>query len=955
MRKRILIGFCVTLLILLPVLSALSELDMDEGNCPTLAVFYVPAASKGTLEAIAANYTVRMIMARWNGKQNKYVQRTDSTAGTLQAADDAFKYENLFNKAGSEGNDTIKNFKAVKKALNKQDCDIWFVVPSKAVRNFISNSNLMEQLRELTKGTSSRIHIVFFSKEECDLDENTALGALTRDVAVECTTVLPDFQASKANGRAHNGSYFIASLFSKAPLDLPVSDEENTYSFTPNADGKAFVLICWNGASGDYAVKNASGQDVVQDSAFSIRPEKGEITYTGCMATGLEKGADYSVSLPEGAEASVRVYWYPDLDSIQPSLDPTDIQYGENTIQLSVADNLNQPDSFQIQFDFRKDDGEITNPSTALNENQMGWTARLNTSTSNATVTIVPRLCLKTADQNLVYEWVGNSVTQVLQSGTVELQPEAPEALTLYYYQDHMGQLRLSWDQFFAYNKSDESLQFNVESANDSGDSNGITVQHDKSGFTLKLNSSAVSEGSCDLVLTGKDKQHTLSVYRKDMAPLLNETITVEVSPTEPFSEESDSEEFTSDEDFSEKVHAGKAVEVTVTIPADTVAAWQEAAGQIEKGFPPLEDLVLEGKILSDDNDEEENGDETGQEDASTNHLEPNPLDGSRYGSVSLPTDANAEPGYKTVRASLHTGSGSFNLLLSNEPEFELINEPPRPAKESSEKEIRLEGLPWNYQTKDNLLELLFETDQPFDLFQDPEESLVKITLSIDNTDGLEMPDIETKEGDEAGEVSTEWKVDLTDSDSSIPIKVLTPGKHTITLTASDGIDRQEEPPTIIVQVEIYSIILRYASYAAAGLLAFLLILILIRIIVQARKPKFGNIQIRCYAGMDDDQERGREILSKCRPVPLKQYGKKPVTLSTVMVLTRQPALSAESSAIADDIQLLPTRHNELNLIFGKDARQKIGRHDKRQLITPGGHYRMRIGNTYIQLENYRG
>ena len=953
MRKRFLIRFCVTLLILLPVLSALSELDMDEGNYPTLAVFYVPAASKGSPEALAANYTVRMIMARWNGKQNKYVQRTDSTAGALQAADDAFKYENLFNKAGSEGNDTIKNFKAVKKVLNKQDCDIWFVVPSKAVRNFISNSSLMEQLRELTQGTSSRIHVVFLSKEECALDENTALGALTRDVAVECTTVLPDFQANKANGWAHNGLYFIASLFGKAPLDLPVSAEENVCRFTPKADGKAFVLIRWDGGAGDHAVKNASGQDVVLDSAFSIRPEKGEISYTGCMATGLEKGAGYSVNLPEGAAASVRIFWYPDLDSIQPSLDPLEIQYGENTVQLSVADNLNQPDSFQVQFDFRKDDGEITNPSTVLNEKQNGWTARLNTSTANTTVTIVPRLYLKTADQNLVFEWTGNSVTKVLESGAVELQPEAPEELTLYYYQDHMGRLNLSWDKFFAYNKSDESLQFNVEPANDSGDSS-IRIQPDKSGFTLELNSSEVSEGPCDLVLTGKDKKHTLSVYRKDMAPLLNETITVEVSPTEPFSEESDSEGFSSDGEFSEKVHAGMAVEVKVTIPADTVAAWQEASGQIEKAFPSLEDLILESKLLSDETDGTESIEEAGQENTETNRLESNSLDGSMCGSVTLPTDANAESGSKTVRASLHTGDGSFTLLLSNEPEFELINEPPYPAKEyPSEKEIRLEGFPWNYQAKDNLLELLFGTDQPFDLFQDPEGSLVKITLSVDNTDGLEMPDITTKEEDETGEMPAGWTVELTDEFSSnIAIRVLTPGKHKISLSASDGVS-DSDPLT--VQVEIYSIILRYASYAAAGLLAFLLILILIRIIIQARKPKFGNIQIRCYAGMDDDQERGREILSKCRPVPLKQYGKKPVTLSTVMVLTRQPALSAESSAIADDIQLLPTRHNELNLIFGKDARQKIGRHDKRQLITPGGHYRMRIGNTYIQLENYRG
>jgi len=81
-------------------------------------------------------------------------------------------------------------------------------------------------------------------------------------------------------------------------------------------------------------------------------------------------------------------------------------------------------------------------------------------------------------------------------------------------------------------------------------------------------------------------------------------------------------------------------------------------------------------------------------------------------------------------------------------------------------------------------------------------------------------------------------------------------------------------------------------------------------------------------------------------------FGKKPVTLTTALILTRQPPMDQEISKVTDDIILLPTKHDELSIRFGKKALEKMGRHEKKELLSRGNTHRMRIGNTYIQIEN---
>ena len=90
--------------------------------------------------------------------------------------------------------------------------------------------------------------------------------------------------------------------------------------------------------------------------------------------------------------------------------------------------------------------------------------------------------------------------------------------------------------------------------------------------------------------------------------------------------------------------------------------------------------------------------------------------------------------------------------------------------------------------------------------------------------------------------------------------------------------------------------------------------------------------------------------MNRCPPVSMECYGKDPVSLTDLLILARQPDPGAEVTAATDDIMLLPTKYGEVNVLFGKKAMERIGRHEKRDLITQNSVYRLRIDNYYIQI-----
>ena len=177
------------------------------------------------------------------------------------------------------------------------------------------------------------------------------------------------------------------------------------------------------------------------------------------------------------------------------------------------------------------------------------------------------------------------------------------------------------------------------------------------------------------------------------------------------------------------------------------------------------------------------------------------------------------------------------------------------------------------------------------------------------------------------------------------------PGTHVIRLSASDGVNTSEVKE---ITVKVYSEVLKYVSYAVAGLAAFLLLLFIILLIRYISKPSYDNIYVRCFSSSDEDQKRAAEIMEKSDPVLMSNFKKKGVLLSTLLILFRQPVLNKEYRQVANDIIVYPAKHNGLSIRFGKGAMKTVGRHEKRETVEQGGSYRMRIGNISILIENVR-
>lgn len=127
-----------------------------------------------------------------------------------------------------------------------------------------------------------------------------------------------------------------------------------------------------------------------------------------------------------------------------------------------------------------------------------------------------------------------------------------------------------------------------------------------------------------------------------------------------------------------------------------------------------------------------------------------------------------------------------------------------------------------------------------------------------------------------------------------------------------------------------------------------------ILIILQKRKPAFGDVQIRCVCADKVSSDNGNEMLQKSRIIPMRRYQKKGVSMDTLMVLGMQPEVPASVLDILKDITVYPYRYEEIRLVFGKNAMAKIGRQTSQEKIPQGNVIRFRIENTYFQIENYR-
>ena len=936
MKKRVLTLICAALLVLLPAVHAGAELDLVRSGdkAEDIVIFYVPATADETIMR-TARYVVQSIHEANSGREiNLY--RTDSNPK------DEFNPQKSISKGAVKGDDEFKVIKGKNiDRFEKKAHEYWVLIPYEASDAFYT-AKVTERFRSLLSKEGAVMHIVLIGDKTKEPSEESALSKLSAECEVDWIRIRSDFQTEtvdekeySSGGTMHTGDYLLALLRGRqCPLDLTVDRDGDNWKFKPVEKTTVLLLIRWEGEPKTVTVTDPEGNLSTEKKEITISQE-GSAGYSVISIDKLGNEKEYTVDAP-GAD-SVKAYYFLDLNTIVPELKlPDQAMIGENTLQLNMG-NLLGAHKLDVIFDiYKNEEKNATGETAEFDSDNNVWTKTINLDKSYKFFKVVPRVYLFMEDGNRVKYWDDVEPDQrMLEVGGVTTLENADKNITLY-YDSHDPELTVrksyEWKEFFSFNPGDfDNLGKEVEVAEELTNA-GLTViktKDSKIEIILKK-SEAKSKDSSEETLSETIKETEtegdITTEKTDKPDVVK--FKLNEHPYELRISLKDVNELREGIRLAiqeETIHVGGKQIITATIDADAIAAWGEASDQIAE-FPALDQIQL---FFADDDGD---GAPMLQQE-----------DGSWQAQKSLSIGVAEAPGSRNIKVQIKMGKNNREESLS----FDVINTPPYLKEEAPEavQKIEMSGWPWNYTPNENLLKVLTGVDNPIDLFSDDEteDYTLSVKVILDNDNGLILPEDAEKQQE------NDWIIELSNKEDSAPITATEPGEHKLTIIASDGVNSSEP---LEISFKVYSVVLRYVSYAALGLAAFLLILVMILIIHHARKPSFDRISIRCFAGADEDVELAKEVLNKSNPVSMMNFGKKPVTLTTALILTRQPPMDQEISKVTDDIILLPTKHDELSIRFGKKALEKMGRHEKKELLSRGNTNRMRIGNTYIQIEN---
>lgn len=896
--KKLLLYVCALVLALLPIMTAGADLIHLNGDATKngIYIYYIPA-TRDNNRITTAKYIAQSIAASQPETPASYGKYNGKSFNKLNE---------IFANGNSDGTGAI-NARLIPQQPESQVCDYWFIVPEEAVNNFIHNSELMNQCRSLLANEDSRAHVVLISDRAVAVPDDSALGALCAEGKTDRIQVSSVFSATELPSSSyedrdiHTGNFFIAALFGQ-PADIPytLSEDGMTRRFTMPETGKALVLSRSLNGAGNTECVDATGNPCEKKDYEISLPKN--IAYTGTLLPKLAGGSEYSVTCQSGAIDSISIYWYPNLSEIKPEVvQGGPWSRGENSIDLTLGNDLGRPEDFVVQFDYQVNDGSAAQVSAEYNAERKLWAKSVTTDTSTETITVNPSVRLHMKDGNKIWEWKGERVVFDVISEGVKKSSQAPENLTLWYDPagKAYGKTSFTWSDFFTYNPEDHP-EFSFELAGESC----VRCEKTENGIVLVASEGEELPESCVLrlvaTLPNEGTDYNLEIRRADIAEIWNAIV------------------ISADKEGKD-VPVGEKGEIRVgaEIPPETLKRLQEAIAQNVIPFP-ADSLILACRS-------DAQGEQTAQ-------LTVNEENEDMKAELTVGIPENMPAGSSSLHAEIRAIDQEM-ALIGKDISFKVVNNPPEMIRSQAvDDEIRMDGFPWAYTKEENLLAKVFGTDKLFDLFSDPETDLVSATVKVNNALQEEI-----------------FSETVHNAEDQTEIAISEPGEYEIILTAYDGVNESEPH---VQKIRVYSIIMRIVSYAAAALAAILLILTIILIIRQIRKPSFEGIKVRAFVSSDEDENTAIEVLNKCRPVSLADFRKSKVSLTTVLLLCRQPELNSENMAAANDITLLPTKHSEISILFGKEAQKLIGRSEKKELLAKGNTYRIRMGNTYIEIEN---
>ena len=975
--KRIFGWLCAVLLFLTPALSALGEeipaADTDE----RLAVFYVHA-SKIPEELSSAKYIIRAVRTKNTGRDIKITRTKGSDVYNTTDNGELSRLTDYNTGLIDLKKDIIIENEELLAELAGTTSDIWMVVPNGAegaCEKVISSQPLAEQFdRLLQDRPRSRIHLILIGDLVQEPKNGTTLAELAAKYPgqVEWIRIKSNFMVQNCgeDDTCHTGDYFLASLFGMSgdslllakPVDLisglPVVPSEQPagtelqqaegrrWSVTLPETGHVFILQRnMNNPAPDPILKDSNNGDRSLESYMLAPPSQNDIVYYSCAVAASLPGGEYYLS---GAADDTKVYWYPDFEELNPVLNMGEGDqwiWGGQTVTLTLANTLGRPDDFEVLFEQKRDDNSPSSHTVSYDSGK-SWKMTFNVSQSTNTkqIQITPSARLHMKDGNLIWEWKGDPQTRELVSTPVKVREGVQsEPLLLYFTEETGGSFSGKWAEFFDFNPEENYDPVGLKRG-ETVPEESIGLNQTDDGFTVDAIPGTGDGGNGSIILEYGNASRELETAWKNTKDITDST---EIR-TDP-----------------ETVSVGENVTITATISQETYSEWQKATAQLGTDyFPGPETLKLSGTLKTEP--DESAADSPEEAPFSKNE------EGSYTAEIILPVpDGITEGDYEIHYIVVNTAGEATREVKNDVVSISIHNSKPvlktvYAETLKAETAISLGGFPNSMEPK-QLFREVFGTENLFDLFEDKETAIRRIEISISPSDGLMLENGEDNLPLDAGnweinnpELSDEPETDKESANTNTVLLTKTTrpampweeeNKYTVRLKAYDGAQWSEELTT---EVSVYSNFYRIIMYAAAGTALLLLILIIILIVRQIRKPQFTDIKLRCYVSSDENAERGREIMTKCQPTSMAYFGKKAVSLTDLLILTRQPAFGPETTEITDDIMLLPTKHGEVNVLFGKKAMERIGRHEKRDLITQNNACRMRIDNQYIQIENVR-
>lgn len=923
--KKIVLFLFITLL-LLPLLNCSAAApDLSDINDCGIAVIYIPATRNET-EVTTARYAAEALKARPNPQNRFWI------ASIGQKKTDNDSVDKGVQSGNATGRETLQD--DVVKELKKRDYHLWFIVPQKAADAFCGNNELVQQMRDLTKDRIMRIHILFIGDGTAEPAQDSPLARFASETGkadwmLTATDFLSTTRRTQGNRQIHTGSYYIASLFG-TPADLQ-TEGTSEISFTAPETGSVLLLARGEKLNEYLKMDGVSSQTTMK--TFEVKLTK-KTVFRGLWIEQLPEGS-YTVQKPAAAE-SVSVYYYPRMENIRPSMTVDNveegfIERGETVLRISMENDLGRPEAFQAEF-VCKTEKEGTEPGTETltaeyDEESGTWQAKLTIQPEDTAVGIAPVIRLDAADGNALWDWQGEEKRLEIKTQKVSVQERAPAAVTIYYDAESKksGKVSFEWTDFFKYNSADNP---ELEISNrEEAESRGYAIKSTAGGFTIQIGES-MNPQSVRLALRCAETAHEVTLGAGKIEDL-NKTIRIDADDSQ--------------------AKAGGSAYIRAEIPAETAEKFEEAGKQNSSFTGPIRMILRVSKNQTDPGKTasfEQKGDKWQAE-------------------VKIDIPAEQQKGTLTYSAKVTEKSNANRILISSDSlSVEVANE--NPALQdglnlNARQTVSKGGLPAEWEEiavlktvigpgeEVSLLEQAFRTTKPFTLFTDKETAVKSVTVSIEPADGLILP-----EGTEGGTEDGTWTYVLEKADQELEIKArprMKPVQYTIRIKASDGPNESEETEAVVT---VASETVRIATYIAIGILAALLLLIVFLIIRQVRKPRFDNINVRCLVTTDEDVELSKEMMSKSKPVAMLNFKKKPVQLSTVLAMTHQPPMAQENAEVSENILLLPSRHDELIILFEKKALEQVGRHDRKETVSLGNTYRLRLGNTYILIENVR-